>query len=53
MTGFVESAHLDQWCGSWVVVVVDSLVLDRASHSEGGVAPLPVAEDLEVFEDWS
>ena len=48
---FLELAHLDQWCDGQVVVVVDSLVFDRGSHLEGGVASLPVVEDLEVFED--
>jgi len=33
------------------VVVVDSLVFDRGSHPEGGVAALTVVQDLEVFED--
>jgi len=47
----LELAHLDQWRDSYVVVVVDSLVFDRCSHPEGGVASLPVVEDFEVFED--
>ena len=37
-------------CFCWVVVV-DSLVFDRCSHSQAGVASLAVVEDLEVFED--
>ena len=47
----MELARLDQWRDGQVVVVVDSLVFDRGSHLEGGVASLPDVEDLEVFED--
>ena len=36
---------------AWLVVVVDSLVFDGGAHPEGGVASLPVVEDLEVLKD--
>lgn len=48
--GDVESACLNRECG-WLVVVVDSLVLDRGSHPQARVSALAVVEDLEVFED--
>ena len=54
VTGFSESAHLDQWRDTWVVVVVDSLVFDWCSHLQGGLAPLPVVEDFDVVEQrWA
>jgi hypothetical protein len=33
------------------VVGVTDLVLDRAEHADRRVPPLPVVEDLKVFED--
>ncbi len=47
--GLVESAHLAQECGR--LVAVDGLVLDWRVHSNAGVGPLTVVEDLEVLED--
>ncbi len=43
--GFLESAHLDQWCDGLVVVVV-CFVFDGGAHPYCGVAPLAVVEDL-------
>lgn len=42
---------MDEWCDGWVVVMVDSLVLDGGFHSDDGVASLPVVEGIEVFVD--
>ena len=47
----MESVHLDQRRTSSVVVVVDYFVFDRSSHPGGGVASLPVVEDLKVLDD--
>jgi len=45
---------LDSGSGYWVDLVVEGgpdLVVDGAEHAEGGVASLPVVEDLQVLED--